>query len=690
MSDMNGSREVYGACPLDCPDTCSWVVTVENGKATALRGDRRHPYTRGALCAKVNDFLAYTQAPDRLLYPQRRVGAKGEGRFERISWDDALDEIATRWKAIIAQYGPQAIWPYQGTGTLGILQGVAGGGRRLFNALGASRHVISICTIAGGVGTGYTLGHNQVGMDPETLSHSKLILLWGTNTLSTNHHLWKYIDAARRDGAWVVAIDPIRTRTGERVDEHLAPIPGTDAALALGLLNVVVSLGKEDRDFIETHTSGWEEFRRRILEFTPERASDITGVPVERIVALGHRLATTRPTGIRLTMGMQRHGGGGMAVRTITCIPGVTGDWRYPGGGAVYDTRGFFQANWRDLWRDDLRPPDTRTLYMTRLGEGLLELTDPPVQSLFVFGANPAATVPDQNKVKRGLAREDLFTIVVEHFQTDTADYADLLLPATMQTEHVDLHYSFGHIYVAWNEPAVSPPGACLSNSEIFRRLARKLDLQEACLYDSDEDMARQVLNSDAPALAGITLERLKREGWARLSVPTPFVPFADGFMTASRKLEFVSPRMAAAGLDPIAGYTPPYEAAQRDTELARRFPLALIAPAAHFFLNHTFANVPELLAKQGAPLITLHPADAESRGLKEGDRARVHNDRGEYRATVRISDRVRRGVVEGRKGYWPKLSGGANPNATVAERDSDMGGGAVFHDNRVEVSAER
>ena len=489
----------------------------------------------------------------------------------------------------------------------------------------------------------------------------------------------------------MVAIDPIRTRTAERADEHVAPVPGTDAALALGLLHVVVSLGKEDREFIEAHTSGWEQFRARILEFPPQRVSDITGVPVERIVALGRRLATTRPTGIRLTMGLQRHGGGGMAVRTITCIPGVTGDWRYPGGGAVYDTRGFFRANWDAIRRDDLRPPDTRTLLMTRLGEGLLETDDPPVMSLLVYSANPVATVPDQNKVRRGLARDDLFTIVIDHFQTDTTDYADLLLPATMQTEHADLHYAYGHLYVAWNAPAVAPPGECLPNTEIFRRLARKLELTEPCLYDSDEEVARQALATEAPELAGITLPRLARDGWTRLNVPTPFVPFANGFLTPSGKLEFVSPRMTKAGLDPLAGYTPPYEAAQRDTELARRFPLALIAPAAHYFLNAMFANVPELATRQGPPTIVLHPTDAEPRGLKDGDSARIHNDRGEYRATVRVSDRVRPGVVEGRKGYWPKhVPDGANPNATVAERDADMGGGAVYHDNRVEVSAVR
>ena len=687
MANTELSREVHGACPLDCPDTCSWTVTVQEHTAVALRGDRRHPFTRGALCAKVNRFLDYTRSPERLLYPQRRVGRKGEGRFARISWDEALEEIATRWHTIIAHYGPQAIWPYYGTGSMGILQGLAGCGRRLWNVLGTSQHVMTICTIAGGFGTGYTLGDNRVGMDPETLQFSKLLVLWGTNTLSTNPHLWKYIETARAAGAYVVAIDPIRTRTAARVDEHIALIPGTDAALALGLLYVVVSQGKEDRTFIAEHTLGWEAFRQRILEYPPERVEEITGVPHSQVVSLGQRLAATRPTGIRVTMGMQRHRGGGMAVRAITCIPGVTGDWRYPGGGVVYDTRGFFRGNWPALWRDDVRPPNTRFLSMTRLGEGLLELNNPPVQSLLIYGGNPLASVPDQNKVRRGLSREDLLTIVIDHFQTDTADYADLLLPATMQLEHADLHYAYGHLYVSWNEPAVRPPGECLSNSEIFRRLARKLGLTEPCLYDSDEEMARQVLNGDAPALAGITLERLKREGWARLTVAEPFVPFANGFPTPSGKLEFFSARMADAGLEPLPTYTPPGEAAQQDTELAQRYPLALIAPAAHYFLNSTFANVPRLAEQQGPPTIVLHPADAQQRSLCEGDTVRVYNDRGEFRAIVSISDNVRRGVTASNKGFWPKrLVYAANANATVAERDSDMGGGAVFHDNRVEV----
>ena len=425
---------------MDCPDTCSWVVTVENKRAIKLSANRDHPHTRGSLCVKLNRYLEHTRAPDRLLYPLRRAGQKGEGRFQRIDWEEALDEISDRWQEVIARHGPQAIWPYYGCGTLGMLQGTAGAGRRLANVLGASQHLMSICMVAGAAGTGYVLGDNRVGMDPETFAESGLIVLWGANPLTTGHHLWKFMDAARKKGAHLVAIDPIRTRSAKRADEHLAPIPGTDAALALGLMHCVVSAGAEDHEFIARHTLGWEAFRERIRQFPPDRVAAITGIPEERIRLLGERLATTRPTGIKVGIGMQRHGGGGAAVRAITCIPGVTGDWRYPGGGVAYDTRGFFPANWAALWRDDLRPPGTRTLNMTRMGEVLLETGDPPVEALFVYGSNPVASAPHQSKVRRGLRREDLFTVVVDHFQTDTADYADIVLPATMQTEHADLH----------------------------------------------------------------------------------------------------------------------------------------------------------------------------------------------------------------------------------------------------------
>jgi anaerobic selenocysteine-containing dehydrogenase len=681
------TRQVHGACPLDCPDTCSWVVSVQDGRAVKLQGNRDHPYTRGALCVKVNRFLEHTEHPDRLRWPMRRTGQKGEGRFARMSWEEALGEIAGRWREVMERDGPQAIWPYYGTGTLGMIQGLAGAGRRLWNVLGTSQHHLSICMTAGGFATGYTLGDNRIGMDPEGLAESRLVILWGANPLVTHHHLWKFVEMARRRGAHVVVIDPIRTRTADQADEHLAPRPGTDAALALGLLHVVVTRGAEDHDFIEQHTLGWDAFRERILEYPPERVAEITGLPAERIRALGARLATSRPTGIRIGPGMQRHAGGGIAVRTVTCIPGVTGDWRYPGGGAAYDTRSFFKGNWPALWRDDLRPPGTRVLAMTRLGEALLELRDPPVNALLVYGSNPAASVPDQNKVRRGLGREDLFTVVIDHFQTDTADFADILLPATMQTEHADLHNSYGHAYLAWNAPAVEPPGECLSNTEIFRRLARELGVTEPCVYDSDEVLARAVLDSDELRLAGITLETLAERGWMRLGEPQPWAPLAKGFPSPSGRLEFYSARAAAAGLDPLPTYTPPCEAASGDPEQPKRYPLALIAPAGPHFLNTEFSNLPALRDKAGPQRVLLHAEDAAARGLRDGDVARVFNDRGEYLAAVEVSDRVPPGIVGGAKGHWPKLNpGGTSIAATVMERDADMGRGALFHDNRVEV----
>jgi anaerobic selenocysteine-containing dehydrogenase len=524
-------------------------------------------------------------------------------------------------------------------------------------------------------------------MDPETLRFSKLIILWGSNTLTSNGHLWRSIAEARQAGAHLVVIDPVRTRTARAADTHLAPIPGTDAALALGLLNVVLAEGAEDRHFIARHTLGWEQFRARILEYPPARVASISGLPVEAVVDLGRRLAHTRPTGIRVTMGLQRHGGGGMAVRTITCIPGVTGDWRHPGGGAGYDTRGFFGVDWAALYRDDLRRAPGRALSMTRLGEGLLEVKDPPVKALFIYASNPLASVPHQTKIRQGLGRTDLFTVVAEHFRTDTVDYADLVLPATTQLEHADLQIAYGHLYISWNEPAVRPPGECLPTTEMFRRLARRLGLEEPCLYDGDEVMARQLLGSGHPSLQGITLEALKARGWMRLRYPEPFVPFADGFPSPSGKLEFLTARMADAGLDPLAGYTPPYEAAQQGTPLAARYPLALVAAADHYFLNSVFANVPSQQKRAGRLAVRIHPEDAAPRGLETGHEARVFNDRGAFVASVEVTDGVRRGVIASTKGRWPRfVPGGATVNATVDERDADMGGGPVFHDNRVEV----
>ncbi|MFC6086342.1 molybdopterin-containing oxidoreductase family protein [Sphaerisporangium aureirubrum] len=669
---MTRELNVLGACPLDCPDTCSWVVTVRDGEAVGLRGNPGQPYTRGALCVKVNRYVEHTKAPDRILYPMRRVGPKGAGRFERITWDEALDEIAERLTAITGEFGGEAIWPYQGTGTLGYIQGETGqAGRRLWNALGASFHDLNICSRAGNTGLRLTNG-SPGGMDPETFAQSRLILLWGTNTLTSGHHLWKFIQRARTDGAHVVAIDPIRTRTADQADEHLAIRPGTDAALALALLHVVLDEGAQDEEYLERHTHGWGDFEQEIRKYPPKVAAEITGIPEKDIRALGVRLAHTRPTGIRATMGLQRHRGGGTALRTIAAIPGVTGDWRHPGGGVAYSTSGHVPIQ-ADTRLDLLPDGPVRSLTMTRLAEGLEDTAD-PVKCLWVYAANPMGSTSDQNRVRRGLLREDLFTVVMEQFPTDTVDYADIVLPATMQFEHADLHAGYGHMYLMWNEPAVPPPGECLSTTETFRRVARRLGLTDPSLYDSDLEIARQLLSGGHPSLAGITVERLRAEGWVRLSVPDPFVPFTDGFPTASGRLEFPGPGQA---------YVEPFTA-----RAAGPYKLALITPASHTFLNTIFGNNPELARRAGGPKIAVNEKDAADRGLHDGQRVRVFNDNGELAAELEISDRVAPGVVMTPKGHWPKLSpGGTNANALVDERDADMGRGAVYHDNLVEIA---
>ncbi|WP_245721587.1 molybdopterin-containing oxidoreductase family protein [Nocardia crassostreae] len=586
------------------------------------------------------------------------MGRKGEGRFERISWEEALGEIAERVGGIVEEFGGEAVWPFHGTGSLGYIQGLEGfSGRRFFNALGASLHDPTICSVAGTTGLKYTLGTSG-GMDPEDFAKSKLILLWGTNPLTSGHHGWKFVQDS---GAYTVAIDPVRTRTAERCDEHLAPLPGTDAALALGLMHVIVSMGAEDTAYLAEHTEGWKEFRARVAEYTPERTAEITGLPVERIVALGERIARTRPTAIRVSQGIQRHDGGGMALRTLACLPGVTGDWAIPGGGLHYSTSGHFDLDLPALMRSDLLPHPVRTLSMTRLGEGLLEVNDPPVKALFVIAANPVGSNPDQANVIRGLAREDLFTVVLEHFPTDTVDYADIVLPATMQPEHLDVLAAYGNLYLVWNEPAVQPPGECLSTTETFRRLALRMGLTDPALHESDEQLVEQLLKA-------YDVERLRTEGFLKIT-PGP-VP--------NGKLQFVSERAARAGHDPIAGYTPPSDPGDG---------LVLISAASHYFLNTTFGANPELLRRAGEPRITIHPKDAAALGIPDGAKVSVYNARGSFEALAEVSDKVRPGVAATTKGRWAKLSGGATVNATIAERDSDFGGGAVFHDNRVHLA---
>ncbi len=679
---------VRGACPLDCPDTCSWDVTVEDGRAVEMRGARDHPFTRGALCGKVNHYLDGLYSPERLLYPHRRVGPKGEGRFERVSWEEAIELAAAGLRGAIERHGPESVLPYYFAGTMGLVQGNTVG-ERLFGALGASRLALTICTGAATAGLKATLGAS-VGFDPEDLVHARLVVLWGTNLLSANVHQWRFVLEAKEAGAHVVTIDPLRSDTAERSDEHLALLPGTDAALALGLMRAVLDAGAEDRDWLERHTVGWSELEARLAEWPVERAAEVCGLEAGVVRTLGDRLASTRPTAIRVGLGLQRHGGAAAAIRAICAVPAVTGDWRHVGGGVLSMTPGHWLHETAALSRPPGLPmPSARTINMSRLAEALTETDDPPVAALVVFNSNPAATAPDQMRVRRGLARADLFTVVLEHRLTDTADYADLVLPATMQPEHVDLQPAYGHHYLAWNEPAVEPPGECLPNSEIFRRLAAALGLDHPRLRDSDLEIVRQALDTEACRRAGVTLEALRERGWIRAAdFERGTAPFADGgFPTRSGKVELVAPRLAERGLDPLVGYVPPHEAA--DAELAQRYPLVLLAPASRFFTNSTFAGLDWHAGKMGAPRVHLHPDDAAARGVQSGDPIRVWNDRGEFLTEAAVTDATRPGVAFTFKAYWPKRSSdGRNVNWTTPVRDTDLGGGPTFHDNRVEVAA--
>ncbi len=681
---------VKNVCPLDCPDTCSMVVTVKDGVATDLRGDPDHGFTRGFLCQKMARYLERVYSPDRLLQPLRRVGRKGEGRFEPTTWDDALGEIAERFAAIARSAdGPQAILPYSYCGTMGKLQS-SSLDRRFFHRLGASNLDRAICATAGALGYEYTMGRGRLGADPLAVPKCKFIVNWGSNTVNTNSHLWSLMIEARGAGATIVTIDPYRSPTASRSDWHIQTRPGTDAALALGVLHVVWRDGLQDDDYLERATVGAEQLRERVSkDYSPEKVSLITEVDVDTIEKLAHRLAREQPSLIRLNYGMQRHHGGGMAVRTIACIPAVIGSWRHHGGGILLSTSGTYDFAMDRLTRPDLSPPGTRLINMNQLGEALAgELPGPPVRALYVYNSNPAAVAPNQQKVIKGLERDDLFVVVHELFATDTVDYADLVLPATSQLEQVDLHGSYGHHDVMYNAPAIAPRGECRSNNDVFRELSRRLNFEPE-LFPDDETLIRQVL-SGGPSLEGITLERLRDEGPTRLNISENYTPFADGvFPTASGKCELYSERMKADGFDPLPSYTPPYEDPLTRPDLAARYPLQLVSPPRPQFLNSTFANSPSHRARAGDPEVELAALDAEKRGLANGDWAEVFNDRGRFLARVRISGSVRPGVAVATGVYWNKLiSGGTNVNGTTSSALSDMGGGATFFDNLVDVRA--
>jgi anaerobic selenocysteine-containing dehydrogenase len=681
---------IPGACPHDCPDRCAWVVTVEGDRAVSLVGDPHHPFTHGTLCAKVNHYLDRVYSPDRVLHPLQRNGAKGSGDFKQVSWDEALDDIASRLQQIIATQGPTAILPYSFSGTQGQIQSNAMSGR-FFHRLGATRLDRGVCGNAGGAGVQATIG-STIGMLPEDLAFSRFILLWGTNTIVTNLHLWPFIRQAQAKGAQVVVIDPIKTRTASAADWHVRPLPGTDAALALGMMSVIVSEKLYDADYVAAHTVGFDALKERMAEYPPERVAMLTGLEAEEIILLARAYATTRPAAIRVLIGMEHHGAGEMSFRAISCLPALIGAWRERGGGLLHHTMALHaQAlNGPGVRMSELEDTSIRSVNMVQLGKALTDpALDPPIQALFVYSSNPATTAPNQNLVVQGLRRDDLFTVVHDHFVTDTARYADYVLPSTMEVEHWDLFTSWGHTYVTLNQPAIPPQGEAISPTELFRRLAARLGLDEPYLQESDESMIRTALTSDHPYLQGITFEALRSRGWAPLNLPQDWMPYAEGqFPTPSGKCEFYSDTLAKRGLDPLPTHLSADERPTGNAQSAARHPLMLLtSKSALHFLNSTYANSSRHLRAEGAPQLDIHPNDATVRGILEGDAVRVHNERGTLELIVRVSDRVRAGVVAMPSGWWASLSpGGASANVLTADGLSLWAGGGDFHDTWVQV----
>ena len=678
-------KVVRTACPHDCPDTCGMLVTVKDGVALKIQGDPSMPFTDGTLCTKVAHYLERTYSPDRLLHPLRRTGAKGKGEFKRISWDEALDEIATRFQALAAE-DPETILPLSYAGTMGMVQ-YASMDRRFFHRLGASLLDRTLCSSAGKAGIKATLG-GSLGMDPERFDEAKLIILWGANPIVSNLHLWSRVQEAKRRGAKIIAIDPYRSLTAEKCTQHIALLPGTDGALALGIMHVLIGEGLIDRDYIDRHTVGFGELAERVRQYTPEWTARTCGLEVAEVVQLAREYGTARPAAIRLNYGMQRHAGGGIAARNIACLPALTGAWRDAAGGIVLTTADFYSFNHAGLERPDLlgqRRP--RVINHSALGEALTS-AQPPVRAVLVYNNNPVAVCPDSEKVVAGFAREDLFCVVMDSFLTDTADYADIVLPATTQLEHYDVHKSYGHLYVLGNNPAIAPVGESLPNSEVFRRLAARMGFDDPCFQDSDEDICRTALESNQPRMRGVAWEGVKDSGWQRLDVPERFAPFAEGgFPTPSGKCEFKSALLAQQGMDPLPFFNPPAESVGSNPGLAQRFPLAFLSPPARNFLNSSFAHMKRFRDIEVEPRLEMHSADAAARGIADGDKVRVYNDRGGYTLRARVNDKPRRGVVVAPSVWWRKHSpDGRNANSVTSQRIADLGGAATFYDCLVEV----
>ncbi len=671
---------IRATCPHDCPDTCAMLVTVKDGVATEVKGDPDHPNTAGALCTKVSRYVERTYHAERLLYPQKRIGRKGEGKFARISWDEALDIIATKLKTI-ADKDPLAILPYSYAGTMGFVQGESMS-MRFFNKIGASDLDRTICASAGSVGYKYTIGA-KIGTDTEQFEHAKLIIIWGSNPIASNLHFWVKVQEAKRKGATIIAIDPYRSLTAEKCHQHIDLLPGTDAALALGLMHVLIRDDYLDHDYIKNHTLGFDQLAARVKTWTPETTAKICGIKPEVVEQLAQLYGTTAMRGeavaIRLSYGLQRTHGGGMAVRNVACLPALVGAWRHPAGGVLLSSGDSFPKRLDRLERPDLRSTSKarRLINMSTIGDDLLKPASkefgPSIQAVIVYNSNPIAVAPESSQVARGFAREDLFTVVLEHFQTDTADYADILLPATTQLEHTDIHATYGHLYMMANNPAIAPLGESKSNTEIFRLLAARMGFDDACFSETDDEIATQAFDAKDQRAKNFDWPSLKKTGWQKLNMPD--APFAQGgFPTASGKCEFFSAQMQADGLDPLPSYIPPYESKASTPELAQVYPLAMISPPARNFLNTTFVNVMSLRGTEGEPYLDIHPHDAQIRNIVDGDMVRAFNDRGSMLMKARVTNKAREGMVVALSIWWKKYaSDGKNANELTSQRLTEV-----------------
>ncbi|HUU25136.1 MAG TPA: molybdopterin oxidoreductase family protein [Methyloceanibacter sp.] len=707
MNEQPARDLFFGACPHDCPDTCAMVYEVADGRLVEVKGNKEHPMTRGGLCVKLKDFHDHHHNPDRLLYPMRRTGPKGSNQFERISWDQAIAEIGTRWRDIIAEFGAQAIMPQSYLGNMGLVQGI-NSGDPFFNRLGTTVNEKTFCASGSSTAWLMTVGPTG-GVDPESFVHSKFIVIWACNSISTNLHHWPFVLEAQKRGAKVVVIDCYRSRTAKQADWHIAPKPGTDGALAMGIINSLVEQKLIDRDYVDQHTYGYEELKARAAEFTPDYVEAITGVKAADIAQFAKEFATDQPSVIRIGVALERSAGGGQAIRAVASLPALVGSWKHVGGGLLQMPLWDFPVDWMKVSRGDWIKPGTRAINNLQLGRALtgeMQL-DPPLKSMFVYCTNPVSQAPETNKIVQGLQREDLFTVVAEHFLTDTAKYADIVLPAAMAGEAEDMMWSWGHFYFTYNQKAVEPPGECLPTSEMWRRLAKEMGFDDPVFKMTDSELAAYYINWDDPKMAGVDMDYFKAHGYFKIDVGAADTrtPHKDGnFPTPSGKVEFLlhdaknfvaGPfRMMYDGdqcgdpVDPLPGYVPPRETPETNSARAALYPLNILSPKSHGFLNSCYANEPHKIKGQGEQFVLISPKDAEARSIREGDPVRVFNDRGDFEGLARVTDDVGDGIVVATLGYWRSLNrSDGSVNSISSDAHSGLGRAPTYCDNLVQVT---